>query len=91
MTTGQPQNGGKTARNEAALAYVPPPDYVLVPVADMTITESAQKTVDGDAYYLHSMPAILHYYPGLTRTEYWELTVAEHHTLYEWVKGNGGT
>ena len=58
---------------------------IEIPITDISIREAAGIADDGDVWYLQTLPPVLQNYPGITVETYWELTVAEHQFLVDWL------
>ena len=57
---------------------------VEIQIADASLAEAAQASADGGEFWLATMPAVLFHY-AITPTAYWELSVAEHRALYDYL------
>lgn len=62
---------------------------IEIPISDLAIREAGEHATDGDLFYLQTMAPILHYCPGITPDAYWNLTVAEHQFIVDWIIQTG--
>jgi hypothetical protein len=57
--------------------------YLRINIGDASLREAYDQT-DDPSFWDEAMPPILYHY-RLTVAEYWELTVAEHRRLFDWL------
>lgn len=67
-----------------AIGNVPDGVYARIPIGDLTV-EQARGAVEDDTFWDQTMPAVLHAFPQLTRSDYEQLTVFQHRLFVEFV------
>lgn len=60
---------------------------VEMPVADLTLWQASRFAADGETYWRDSMPAVMAYF-NIPYNDYWNLTVAEHTSMMEFLKNS---